>query len=207
MTQTQSKSPFYVIEEFLSPLWCEDLVDELDFLVPDTDQDDNPIPSSKTDDYAQNVIFERFQQVIPQLLEYYQTSEYKGTEEISFEWYPEESEGSFSCENSKYLRQQWLRVHERDLSAILFLSDYNENPPFESDFEVYGGKLEFPQHGFGFNPQRGTLVVFPSDPHFINITTKVLAGELVQARFHVACEEPYIVDPKQFPGDYNTWFS
>ena len=71
---------------------------------------------------------------------------------------------------------------------------------------MYGGKLEFPQWGFGFNPQRGTMIVFPSGPHFINATTKVLVGELYQVKIQMTAQVPLLFNPAEYPGDYKQWF-
>ena len=127
-------------------------------------------------------------------------------ERVQFEWYPQGSVGEAHAENSNFLRGKWLRTKQRDLTAVLFLSDYQDADTLEEEFEVYGGKLEFPQHKFGFNPMRGTLVVFPSDPHFINITSGVFVGDLFQARIQLAAQVPYLYQPQDFPGNYTMWF-
>lgn len=199
------KSPFYVIEEFISPLMCEDVVDACNFNVPDRDKEGDYVKTTRMCESAEQMIFDRLQLALPELQAYYKLL-YRGTERISFEWFPEGSKGQFQAENSEHLRGKWLRTRGRDLSAILFFSDYQDNPPFDREFEVYGGKLEFVQHRFGFNPQRGTLIVFPSDPHFINITTPVMAGDLYQARIQIASQTPYLYNPEEFPGNYTTWF-
>jgi hypothetical protein len=200
-----SKSPFYIIEEFISPLMCEDLIDLCNFNVPDTDKDLNEIKTVRTCETAEQLLFERLQLALTELQAYYQFL-YRGTERIAFEWFPEGSSGKFQSENSEHLKGKWVRTRARDLTAVLFMSDYQEKTPFEADYEVYGGKLEFVQHKFGFNPQRGTLVVFPSDPHFINITSPILAGDLYQARIQIAAQAPFIYQPQAFPGNYTTWF-
>lgn len=200
------KSPFYVVEEFISPLLCEELVDLCNFTVPDTDKDLKEVKTTKTSDRAEAIIYDRLMAVLPELQAHYQLL-YKGTERVQFEWIPLGAKNEFICENSSHLRGKWLRSKQRDLTAVLFLSDYQDSPTFEQEFEVYGGKLEFVQHKFGFNPQRGTLIVFPSDPHFINITSEVLAGDLFQARIQIAAQTPYLYDPKMFPGNYTSWFA
>lgn len=200
------KSPFYVIEDFVSPLMCEDILDACDFNVPDQDKEGEEVLTTKTSDRAEAAIFNRLQQIIPDLEKYYEL-EYKGTERIQFEWFPTGSSSQPQSENAVFVRGKWLRVRNRDLSAILFLTDYQDTPPFEGEYEVYGGKLEFPQHKFGFNPRRGTLVVFPSDPHFINLTSAVFAGDAFQARIQMAAKAPYIYDPTKFQGNYLSWFS
>jgi hypothetical protein len=199
------KSPFYVVEEFISPLMCEEVIDLANFTVPDTNKDGFEIKTSKTSDVAEELLYERLMWLMPELSAHYQLI-YKGTERMMFEWFPEGSKGEFACENSEFLRGKWLRMKPRDITAILFLSDYQDKLPFDNEYEVYGGKLEFVQHQFGFNPQRGTLIAFPSDPHFINITTPIQHGDLFQVRMQLAAKTPYIYQPKDFPGNYTVWF-
>ena len=102
-------------------------------------------------------------------------------------------------------QDKWVRVKDRDITCVLFLSDYQSTPPIDEDYEVYGGKLEFPQHGFGFNAQRGTLIAFPSVPHFINGVASIMAGNLYLARFHIATDSPLLYDHTKFPGTYKDW--
>lgn len=199
------KSPFYVIQNFMSPMACEDLLDLCNFNVPDADLDGNEVATVKSCDPAEDIIFERFTQYRDQVMKHFGI-EYKGMEHVVFEWLPPGSKIDPHCENSVFVRKQWLRNKSRDLSAVLFLSDYQDQPPFDEEYEVYGGKLEFPQHYFGFNPQRGTLIVFPSEAHFINNSSLVQAGDAFQARFHVAAKTPLIYQPTNFEGNYLTWF-
>lgn len=205
MGEPAYKSPFYVVQDFISPLLCEELIDLCDFNVPETDKEGNEVKTTRTCEPAENIIYERLLRILPDIQTYYDI-QYKGTERIMFEWFPEGSQGQFVCENSEHLRGKWLRVRNRDLTAVLFMTDYQEKVPFEQDFEAYGGKLEFVQHQFGFQPNRGTLVIFPSDPHFINITSRLMAGDLYQARIQMVAKAPYIYNPLDFPGDYRVWF-
>lgn len=186
-------------------MMCEDIIDMLDYNIPDQDKDGHFISSSRTCEPAEEFVFSKLQYMLPELQAYYQFL-YKGTERIQFEWYPEGSKGDVHSENSTYVRGKWLRNRSRDLTGVLFLSDYQDKMPFDSDYEVYGGKLEFPQHKFGFNPQRGTLIVFPSDPHFINLTATALAGDAHQARIQIAAKTPLLYDVHQFPGNFLSWF-
>lgn len=199
------KSPFYVIQEFISPMMCEDLLDLCDFNVPDVDKDGRPVQTTRKHERAEGMVYERVLLALPELQAYYQFL-YKGMERVAFEWFPEGSIGEHHSENSQLLRKKWLRTKQRDFTGVLFLSDYEDKTPFDGEFEVLGGKLEFPQHHFSFQPKRGTLVIFPSDPHFINVTSEVFAGDLFQARIQIAANMPYIYDPAQFPGNFTTWF-
>lgn len=205
MSDPTYKSPFVVVQDFVSPLMCEEIIDLCDYNVPDTDKEGKYVKTVKTCEPAEGIIYERVQALVPMLQEHY-GFEYKGTERMHFEWFPEGSQGQFQSENSEYLRGKWLRTHNRDFTCVLFLTDYQEKVPFEQDYEAYGGKLEFPQHQFGFQPERGTLVVFPSDPHFINITSNLIIGDLYQVRIQIGAKAPYIYNPQNFPGNYTVWF-
>ena len=196
----ETKSPFYIVENFISPLMCEELIDLCDFNIPNKDTANNYIKTSKTCEQAELIIYDRLVPLLPKLQAHYNLV-YRGTERVQFEFIPEGADSKHQCENAEFVRSKWLRTKSRDLSAILFMSDYQEQVPFEEDYEVLGGKLEFAQHKFGFNPARGTLVVFPSDPHFINNTTPVLVGDLYQARIQIAATVPYIYQPALFPGN------
>lgn len=202
------KSPFYVKQEFISPFLAEQVVDTLmaDITIPDTDIEGVPVTTFVQNEQIEQLIFERIEPLIDDLEDYYEF-EYQGTEDnIMFEWRSERCKPVPQCENSSFLRKKWLRTKERDITGIVFLNDFNDKTPFESEYEVYGGKLEFPQHGFSFNPQKGTLILFPSGPHFINAFSEVLVGESLVARFHMVATKPYMYDVKKFPGDYRTWF-
>lgn len=199
------KSPFLIIEDFLSPLTCEEIIENLDLLFPDTDKDGNPVPKINHHEVNELIMFDRIRGIVPQIEQYYEI-QYQGTESMAFEWFPEGTEGTVVSENSRYLRKKWLRTENRDITGVVFLCDYQETTPFDSDYEVYGGKLEFPQWQFGFNPRRGTLVLYPSVPNFLNKTTTIKAGELYQVRFHIAAKTVLLFDPKLFPGNYKVWF-
>lgn len=201
-----TRSPFYIVQEFLSPYLCEEIVDILDFNIPDMDREERFVKTTRSSERAEGIIYERLLLLLPELQAYYQFI-YKGTESMSFEWFPERTAGQPLCGNAEYLRSKWLRTSARDFTGVIFFTDFQDKVPFEGEYEVFGGKLEFPQHHFGFNPQRGTLIVFPADPHFINATSEILAGDLFQVRFHIAANMPYFYMPNQFPGDYRSWFA
>lgn len=199
------KSPFYIVRNFLSAKQCEQIVQNLGFMNPDEDVDGNPLKMIRHNEFSESVIYDRFQPIIPDLEKYYDMI-HRGTEVVTFEMYPETTINEPTCEACKYLHRKWVKTKDRDFSCVLFLSDYNEDASFDDDFEVYGGKLEFLQHQFGFNPERGTLIVYPSGPHFINVVAPVQVGDLYMAKFHVATHMPYLYQPANFPGDYRTWF-
>lgn len=185
---------------------CEKILDLVNFTTTDKDPAGRPIPMVRSCELAEEALFSKLSEARSDIFKHYGI-EYRGTERMQFHWFPANTKGELGCENSEYVRKQWLRVRNRDLTAVLFLSDYQDKLPFDGDYEVYGGKLEFPQWKFGFNPERGTLVVFPSVPHFINAVSPVLAGDLFLVKIHMASKQIFLFDPKQYPGDLNSWFS
>ena len=203
----KSKTPFLIYKEFLSPLMCESFVDELDLSLPDVDKDKKPMRSGRMlKEDSENLIMTRISPIISKLNDYYEGFLYKGTERPMLEWYPQGTMFGYQCENSNYVRKKWLRTKPNDLTAVVFMMDFHEKVPFDTDFEVYGGKLEFPQHQFSFNPERGTMIIFPSGPHFINGISEILYGNSILLRIHMVSEFPYHYDPELFPGDYRVWF-
>lgn len=200
------KSPFYLVDDFISPLMCENMVDECDFNVPNKNKDQQHIKTVvKNIEESESIIYDRIQQLIPNIEQYY-NFQYKGINTIQFEWFPIDSFQNHTAENSKIVNNKWVRHNINDFTGVLFLSDYQDNPPLDDEFEVYGGKLEFLYHKFGFNPKRGLLVIFPSDPHFVNSTSRVLLGNLYQVRIQITSDPHWNYDLKKFPGNYTTWF-
>ena len=200
------KSPFKVYQNFISPKACEKIVDDLGFYLPDVNVEGEPMKMTRHHPKSNDLIYEYAKNIIPELQSYY-GYQHRGTETITFEYIPEGCSPEPISENSNYVGKKWARVRDRDISAILFLSSHQDHIPFDSDYEVYGGKLEFPQHNFGFNPERGTLITYPSGPHFINAFAPIIAGDLFVARFHFAAEMPYLYNPNNFPGNYTNWFN
>lgn len=200
-----NKSPFFVVEDFLSPLMCEEIIDYCNFNVPDVNKEGKETRTTKSCALSEEIIFNRFAEYKNDIENRYQI-EYRAMESPKFNWLPPDNSIAPHCENSKHINNKWVRVNHYDLSAVVFLSDYQDTPPLDQQYEVYGGKLEFPQHQFGFNPQRGTLIVYPSAPHFINCTTSVIVGDYFDARFHISAKQPFFYNPVDFPGNYLTWF-
>lgn len=199
------KSPFIVYQEFLSPLLCEDVIDSMNVTTPDFDAYGDPIPSMRHNTKSETFIFDRLKQTLPTIQKHYNV-EYRGTEKMLFEWYPQGTKDTLTCDSSDFVNNKWVRTRDRDITAILFLTDYSEAAAFDSLYEVYGGKLEFPNHNFGFNPERGTLVIFPSSPHFINASSPVIVGDLFQIRINIATKRPFLYQPSDFPGNFLSWF-
>lgn len=201
-----NKSPFFIVEELLSPLICEDIIQRLNNFLPDADIDGNPLKTVRYNKLTELRILPLIENIIPTLESYY-SFELKGILPFKFEWFVEGFKVEpHRSESFKYSDKGWQQVNDVGFTGVIFLNDYNNQTPFDVDFEVNGGKLEFLTHKFGFNPTRGNLVFFPEVPNFINTTSSVRAGELNQIRFHVVPTQLYKYKIENFQGNYKTWF-
>jgi hypothetical protein len=108
-------SPFYIVQDFISPLLCEQMVDMLDMIEPDLDKDQNPQLTIKSNDVLEKVIYDYVQGAMPQIEQHYNV-EYRGMKPVEFKWYPEDFEGEneFTCENATYnSNKNWVKNKNR----------------------------------------------------------------------------------------------
>lgn len=208
MIDKYNYSPFFIIDDFLSPLLCEDIIQRLNHTYPDCDKDDVPLKTIKFNKLTEIRVEPLLERYIEALENYY-SFETLGILPFKFEWFVEgfrpelAKSAAFSYDNNK---RKWTRNADIGISGVVFLNDYNDKAPFDDSYEVYGGKLEFPTHNFGFNPKRGTAIFYPEAPNFVNATSEIQVGELNQIRIHIVPTELYNYDIKKFPGNYTTWF-
>lgn len=206
----KSKSPFFVIEDFVSPLACEEILNDLDNNIPDVDEKNKVLMSVRFNRLAEMRLMTAIEEFLMPDIEQYYGFEYKGMYPFEFEWYPQGCRNNAQrCENSikNEGNKSWSRMNGKDFCGIIFLKDYRDKPPFDKEFEVNGGKLQFLNHNFSILPKRGTLVIFPGEQHFINCTSDIKIGDLDQIRFFINAATPYNYDMKKFPGNHTTWFS
>ena len=201
------KSPFLVIQDFLSRDDAIKLSSDVRIELSKTD-DEIIIPSERHIQDKESSLYEKLKEYIPQIEKHFGLK-VRGVEHLMFQQFPVSKDPAEQpqCANSLFKRKKWLKTRDRDLTAVLWLKDYKSESPFNLDENVYGGKLEFKMYNFSFQPQLGSLVIFPAGPQFIYATSRILVGELQTVRLHIAAEGIYMYDPKNFPGDYTTWFN
>ena len=206
------KSPFLIVKDLISPLQCEDTIRRLKHISPNIDQGGHP-----TVTYKGNVLTEL--RITPEFLKYIPTMEahygfeYKTLTPFVFEWYPMGFPGQKAGSEGNRLvtkrgeAPRWQRTKDYDFTVVVFLNDYSDKQTFDERFEARGGKLEFPTHDFGFNPIRGTAIMYPCCPNFINAVGPVDAGDSTIIRFNIVAKEEYKYDMDNFPGGYKEWFA
>jgi len=212
------KSPFYVVQDFLSPKQCEEILHQYEVKTPNTNLVGDPIKLEKTMEPAkgQTLIMQKLREHIP-LLETHYNAAYRGTESLVISHYPEFHKApaqQAGCENSHYIKKKWLKVKDVDLTGIIWLKEYNGEVPLDPRHEVYGGKIEFPTYDFSLVPQRGSLVIFPAYPHFIHCISPILVGDLYQIKVNIALSAKngsmWLYQPKEFQANgtdfIGSWF-
>ncbi len=206
------KSPFFIVKDLMSPLQCEDTVRRLQHSFPNLDQAGNPTITYKGNLLSQLRITDMFMPLMDNVEKYY-GFKFKTLTPFTFEWYPTgfvgqkaTSEGSIFV-NRKGESKTWQRIKDYDFTVVMFLNDINDGLDFDANFEVRGGKLEFPTHDFGFNPIRGTTIIYPCCPNFINAVAPITAGSLNIIRFQIIATETFQYDMNAYPGGYLEWFN
>lgn len=207
------KSPFIIVQDFLSPQMCERIVSDIEVKSPDVDPNGNPKKLERHNLFWEQDIASRMHDLIPVIEEQYDC-EYRGTAQPLFQYYPEFAKAPAEapgCENSKFLRKKWVMYKDVDLVGFVWLKDYNEKMPLDPRHEVFGGKLEFPVYNFSLVPQRGTLVLFPAGPHFITVISPLLVGDLYQIKLNVSISEKnggkWFYQPANYPGTWQEWLN
>ncbi len=205
-----TKSPFFLIRHFLPPSLCEQIIDYLPFSDPDVDKNGYPLPQYVTNDTCQTTIINRITSstLIQQLEDHFIGFEFKGSTKFSFVRLTEQCRGiEPHGENCAFINGKWAQVKPYDLTCYIALNENNDRMPFDASYEVYGGKYQFINHQFGFMPERGTLIVHPSSPHFVNAHGEIKFGELTFVKFHLVSQTPMIYQPTDYPGNFTTWFT
>lgn len=204
------KSPFFVIENLISPKLCEEIITKVGVKSPNLDAAEKPIKLERFDDLAEQVIFTSLQHHKPAIEERYGAT-IVGTEELVFQHFPENPKVPAKqpgCESSSFVRKKWVKHRNVDLTGYVWLKDYQDKVPLDPRIEVYGGKLEFPAYNFSFTPQRGTCILFPAGPHFITAISPILVGELYQVKINMVLTKnglPFLYQPTDFPGTWQQW--
>lgn len=115
-------------------------------------------------------------------------------------------DSGYGCDSCKYENNTWMKYRKWDFTCFLFLSQCRNVGTNFDEYSFYGGKIDFPQHKFGFEAELGTLVIVPSIPNFVYKINPAVAGDFVLCKIHLHSTDMFVYDPTEFPGDYISWF-
>src|SRR6476646_7252950 len=111
------QSPFLIQQDFLSPMICERILEEIEITQPDTDANGDAIKTERNCLALEQDIIERFRDIIPEIEDRYQAV-YRRLERPIFQYYPENAKAPAEppgCESAKYVRKKWVKVKDVDL--------------------------------------------------------------------------------------------
>lgn len=197
------KSPFLIQEAALSNKVCDQILFDLQNF-----EDMTPLsePHQISDEVTTDLLMDYAPAWKNMISSYYGVDVAK-VESIELWNIPEGFDYKANCDNSKFYNNVWIRTSPVDFTSLIFLQNTAEHAPVDIRYELFGGRYEFPQYNFGFNPTTGVMITHPSDPHFINGFSTPLGADLFVIKIKYSCKDLYLHDPKQFPGDIACWFN
>lgn len=199
------KPPFFIVDEFLTEDECCTLMQRINLNFPSEDGD-TFVKTILGNKIISDSIVNMFSYYEEDVEGYYGVGLHSFTN-VQIEWFPETcKQDGVVCENAFIRNGKWQRRNANDFTAVIFLKNHTTSTDFDDEVDVYGGTLQFPVQNVSIHPKIGTLVLFPSGPHFRNNTVSPKLGDMLQLRFHIVCEKPYEYTIQQFPGDYRTWW-
>ena len=173
-------SPFFVIEDFISPLQCEKIrnskyVQKSNLPHVQTIRDGQKLIVNSVLDYKQE-IETRFGGVM--------NDDIKSLF-LQFPENPTVPCQAVQIDSWQFIRRKWTKVKNIDLIGLIPLKTYNSDVPIDVEFETYGSKIEFPNFNFGILPERGSLILFPSAPNFAYAISHNLLGGIEFIKVHI----------------------
>lgn len=137
-------------------------------------------------------IDQKILQIIPVIEQYYGVKiKDKTNSKIFNEYRP-------ICDNSIYRHGSWTKVNNYDFTCYVPLLTYNNKPPFDFETEVYGGSLIFTSFKKKYDPNMGTLLIYPSVPNFVHYHEPVKIGKLDYVKVFLTCEKQFVYNYKQW---------
>ena len=206
MAPKPSKSPFILIEDFISYEQCEDIVLNLKHTIPNRDAKNHPIKTIKTNQLAEIRVMAAVDALLDKAEEHYRFKTLN-VSPFNFEWMAEGFQGENpKPDNGMFFNGKWVKSKDIDFTILIFLSTSKNTSITDTLMESFGGKLEFFNHNLTITPKAGTMIMFPSNEHFLNAFTEVSLGNLNVIRCHITAKEPFVYKSADWPGDYRTWF-
>lgn len=206
MAPKTSRSPFILVEDFIPFNECEEIVLNLKHSIPNRDSKNNPVKTFKTNQLAELRLMERVDNFLDNAETYY-GFQAVNLSPFNFEWMPEGYLGEPpKPDDGIFFNGKWTKSKDIDFTLLIFLSSTKDVSISDTLMESFGGKLEFFNHNLTITPKAGTILMFPSNEHFLNTFTEVSLGNLNCIRCYITAKEPYKYSPSDFPGDYRTWF-
>lgn len=137
-------------------------------------------------DYLENKLIFSLDPLIEKIEEYFNIK-VDAISAFKFETYKEGyiPEKILKSDNSIYSNGKWVRYNDYDFSIIIALTEQNKSAKLKKEYDSYGGSILFPNHSIDIDMRRGDVIVFPSEPNFINYVNEIKLGNRIQIRIHI----------------------
>lgn len=187
------KSPFFVVEDFLSPLQCDRLISLNKVVNGGTcirhlNEGQFSVVSNSLTDYSEQIC-ERY------------GAELSTDIKLLFQQFEENASRpalSPQVEGWESLRRKWTKTKNIDLVGFIPLKSYCDSLPIDLNFEVYGGKLEMLNFNFSILPERGSLILMPAAPNFIHAISPINFGSFEMVKINCTFTTPWSFDLSKF---------
>jgi hypothetical protein len=203
----QSKSPFILWEDFIPQNQCEEILINLKHSIPNRNNKNVPIKTIKTNQLDEIRLMPKIDELLDHAEQYYGFKTLN-VSPFDYEWRAEGYEAEQPRpDNGMFFNGKWIKSKDVDFTIIVFLSTSKDVSIKDTFLESFGGKLEFFNHKLTIAAKAGTVVMFPSNEHFLNTFSDVTLGNSNCARIQITATTPYDYKAENFPGDYRTWFN
>lgn len=193
-------TPFFVVEDFISPLQCDKLL-ALNHEVVQT------VPSIRLlNDGGSRIIHRSINEYSDDIDAHYNCT-ISNDIKVSFIHLPENpsipGQPQFIDGWHKTQKRKWERTKNIDLIGIVPLKTYCDTVPIDTAFEVYGGKIEMTSFNFSFIPERGSLIMFPCAPNFIHAVSPINFGTMQYVKIYLSMQYDWEFNIENFSVNLN----
>ena len=201
-----TQGPILKLDNFISPLFCEDIIDRSNSNIFNIDNNNQPTKTNIFNELSEI----RYRPYLDDLIEDYIDNYYKTSinyiSKTVTEWYPENYKSEiYNVDGYSLVNKKWIATQDVDFISICYLNDYNNKPNFDNSYEVYGGELSFNSFAIKIKPKRGTLILFPAHPSFTYKIDKVSYGNLYVLKNTLTSLVKYQYNANNFSGTPEKW--
>lgn len=201
-----TRGPIVRIDNFISPLFCEDIIDRSNNNIFNTDKENCPLKTNIFNELTEIRYRPYLDDLIENLIDNYYSTEISYISKTVLEWFPENYKNrGYILDGYNYLNQKWINTSDTDFITICFLNDYNNKPKFDNSYEVYGGEISFNNFNVTIKPARGTLFIFPAHPAFAYKINNVDMGNLFIVKNTLTSALKYTYNGSSFSGSPEKW--
>jgi hypothetical protein len=198
--------PILKIDNFISPLFCEDIIDRANSNICSVDANGNPLKTLIFNELTEIRYSPYLDDLIENLVDPHYGTEISYISKTTIEWFPENYKNiGHGIDGYHFLNKKWINTSDVDFVTICFLNDFCNKPNFDRLTDVYGGEIIFNNFNLTIKPARGMLLAFPANPAFAYRIDNVIMGDLFVLKNILTSESKYAYNASSFSGTPEEW--